>query len=136
MSYIGVNYPKRVINWKNQPMGYIYLIRQRGSNKFKIGITSNVEARRSAIERDLRKPCRVVIARKVWNKGKFERFLHTFFKDRNFHHRGSGKTEWFRFSLFSWFQPYLLILVFDLFQEALKIAGGIFLIYVLIRAFA
>lgn len=116
--------------------GYIYLIKQRASRKYKIGIASNVEKRISAIERDLKKPCRVIIARKVWNEGKFERFLHLLFRDRNFRHRGSGKTEWFSFSLLSSIYPYLIILVYDLFQETVKGLCIAALILLLLMAFA
>lgn len=93
--------------------GYVYLMRYKYTNKYKIGWSADPYVRAAYIRKgddknEGLKGVRVIKFVKVWWPETAEDWLHKKWESENFIFRGSGKTEWFRFNVWE-----LMFLEFD-----------------------
>ncbi len=102
---------------------YIYLMRKRGSQKHKIGISNNPKNRHRTVNRAVDGKVELLLSKKVFFARTVEKSLHMTFQASNFlfkgQGRGAGYTEWFNFNFlerwwarlwiyFFWMSPVLI----------------------------
>ncbi|MCB0336411.1 MAG: GIY-YIG nuclease family protein [Phaeodactylibacter sp.] len=98
--------PKSTASAKSRPtskrsesfgQSWLYLIQDGVSNRYKIGITSSLPHRIEQIQEEVPK-ARYTLTIRIWNAYRNEQRLHWKWGSERFTHKGSGRTEWFRFN--------------------------------------